>query len=193
MESYVEEFKGDHEKLSDIVITVDGKAGAGKGTLGQQISEILDIQHFSASDVFYNIAEERGLEDFELSEEAEKKVDLAVDRRTLERGLENNCVIDGRITSWVLGSYSDFRIKVIAEKDERARRLSEREGFEPEEAKEIVGKRDSRDSARYSDYYGIDIEDEDVYDFVIDNTDIDKDRQKEVMRQKLEKRFPGRF
>ncbi|MFB6209790.1 MAG: (d)CMP kinase [Candidatus Nanohaloarchaea archaeon] len=192
MESYIEEFQGDHEKNSDLVITVDGKAGAGKGKLGEQIAGVLELEHFSASDVFYSVAEERGLEDFELSDEAEKEVDLAVDRRTLERGLEQDCVIDGRLTGWVLGSNADLRIKVVADEEERARRLAEREDMDAVEARQIVEKRDSRDEERYMDYYGISLEDDEIYDLVIDNTDMNLEEQAEFMRQKLEKRFPER-
>jgi cytidylate kinase len=134
MGSYIEEFqKEDRTKESSVVITVDGPSGpsgAGKDTLAEYIASEIGLVHFSASDVFYSIAEERGISHVELANRADKQVDLEVDRRTLERGLENNCVIDSRIASWVLGDYSDLRIHVTADLEERAKRIAVREDQE---------------------------------------------------------------
>lgn len=192
MESYIEDFKEERDKESDLVITVDGMAGAGKGTLAESIAEKLDLKHFSASDVWYDVAEERNLEDHELSEEAEKEVDLAIDRKTLERALNQNCVVEGRIPSWVLGSYSDFRIRLKADKEERAQRLAGREGIEEEGAEEIVEKRDREDSKRYKDYYGINTDNLEIYDLILDNTDLSIGEQKRLVAKALEQRFPER-
>jgi len=189
MESYIEEFQESREKKSDIIITIDGFAGAGKGTLAKQVSEILDLKHFSASDVFYQIAEERNLSDHELSNKAEKEVDLAIDRKTLERGLNQSCVIDSRISSWVLGSYSDLRIRLTAEPEERARRLAEREDLDLEEAEKIISKRDQGDIERYRKYYDLDLNDTSIYDLLIDNTDLGIDEQKKFVRKALKEKF----
>ncbi len=194
MGSYIEEFQNsDREKESDIVITVDGPAGAGKGTIAEHIAQRLGIEHFSASDVFYQVAEERGLEDHELSEEAEKEIDLEIDRRTLERGLKKSCVIDGRLPSWALGDYSDLRIYVEADLSERAKRTAERDGYDPEEAEEIVEKRDTEDYQRYEDYYGINPEERDIYDIIMDNTELSIEEQNQLVDEILEKLFPERF
>ena len=189
MESYIEEFQESRAKKSDIIITIDGFAGAGKGTLAKQVSEILDLKHFSASDVFYQIAEERNLSDHELSNKAEKEVDLAIDRKTLERGLNQSCVIDSRISSWVLGSYSDLRIRLTAEPEERARRLAEREDLDLEEAEKIISKRDEGDIERYRKYYDLDLNDTSIYDLLIDNTDLGIDEQKKFVRKALKEEF----
>lgn len=193
MGSYVEEFQGDNEKNSEIVITVDGPSGAGKGTIADYIASKLGIYHFSASDVFYSIAEERGISHVELAKKADKQVDLEVDRRTLERGLENNCVIDSRISSWVLGDYSDLKIHVKADVEERAKRIAAREDIEYEKALEETKERDKENSRRYEDYYGIDTGDVEFYDVLIDNSDMSISEQEEYLDKILEKEFPERF
>lgn len=190
MGSYIEEFQNGRKKKSDIIVTVDGKSAAGKGTLADFIAEKLGVKHFSASDVFYQIADERGIEDHELSEEAEKEVDLAVDRKTLERALDQDCVIDSRIASWVLGDHANLKIKLVADLEERARRLADREEISQEKAEQIVRKRDSEDSRRYKEYYGIDLDNEEIYDVVIDNTDLGIEEQNLRMQEILEQRFP---
>jgi len=193
MKSYIKDFQGEHKKDSDLVITVDGMAATGKGTLGRFLAEKADIKHFSASDVFYEVAEERGLEDHELSEEAEKDLDLEIDRRTLQRALNQDCVVEGRIPSHVLGSYSDFRIKMVASPEERARRLAERDDIEKSEAPKIVEKRDREDSRRYKEYYDLDTDNEEIYDLVLDNTHMSVEKQNKAVEKELAKKFPERF
>ena len=189
MESFVEEFQGDYDKNSEIVITIDGESGAGKGTIADYIASKLGIYHFSASDVFHSIAEDRGISHVELAEQADKQVDLEVDRRTFERGLENNCVIDSRIASWVLGDYSDLRIYVTADLEERAKRIAAREDISYEKALEDTEKRDEENSRRYNEYYGIDTEDLDIYDVIIDNTEMSISEQEEQLDKILKRKF----
>ncbi len=193
MGSLVEEFQGDYNKNSEIVITIDGESGAGKGTIADYIASKLGIYHFSASDVFHSIAEDRGISHVELAEQADKQVDLEVDRRTLERGLENNCVIDSRIASWVLGDYSDLRIYVTADLEERAKRIAAREDISYEKALENTEKRDEENSRRYNEYYDIDTENLDIYDVIIDNTEMSISEQEEQLDKILKRKFEGRL
>lgn len=193
MKSYIEEFQGDHEKESEVVVTVDGPSGAGKGTMADYIASRLELAHFSASDVFYSIAEERGISHVELARQADKQVDLEVDRRTLQRGLENNCVIDSRIASWVLGGYSDLRIHVTADVEERAKRIAAREDQEYEKTLEETRERDRENSRRYSDYYGIDTGNLEIYDVLVDNTEMSISEQEEYIDKILKEKFPERF
>lgn len=203
MESKIPEFQDDYEKESDLVITIDGPSGAGKGTLAYFISETMDIPNYSAGDFFRGLAKEKSLTVEELSEQADKETDIKVDKRTLEKGLEEDCVIESRISSWVLGGYSDLKIYVTADLGERARRVYQdlevdaREAEEGastmEEVKEKIRKRDHDNKERYREYYGIDVEDLEIYDLIIDNTDMHIEEQQQLVEKALKERFPQRF
>jgi cytidylate kinase len=177
------------EKQSDLVITVDGFSGAGKSTLARQISEILQIPRYSAGDFFRSIAEERDMTAYELSEQAEKEVDLEVDRRTLKKGLSEDCVIESRIASRVLGDYSDYRIRLKASLHDRALRVRGREGEDSlDEVKERIKKRDRDNWERYGNYYGLE-DDLDIYHLVFDNSDFHPRAQRRIIRRIVGERF----
>lgn len=193
MESYIDRFKEARRKEADIIVTVDGPSGSGKGTLAKHIADRLGIDHFSAGDMFRSIAEERGISHVELAEKAGKEVDIKVDRKTLEEALEKSCVVDGRLPSWVLGEYSDLRIYLTADLDERAKRISGREDKDLDQVEEETEKRDQDNRERYQDYYGIDTEELDIYDLVIDNSDMSIREQEELMDKVLKQELPERY
>lgn len=194
MGSYIEEFQKDREKESDIIVTVDGPSGSGKGTVAEQIADKLGVKHFSAGDVFRSIAEDRGITHVELAEQADKEVDLEVDRRTLQRALKKSCVIEGRLPSWVLGDYSDLKIFLTADEEERARRVAGRENIDKETAlEEEVKQRDKENNRRYEDYYGIDTSETDIYDVIFDNTELNLKEQNQLVDKILRQRFPDRL
>ena len=177
------------ERSSDTLITIDGRSGAGKGTLAEHISEVLGIQRYSAGDFFRNIASERGLTVGELSEKADKSTDLEVDRRTFQKGLNESCVIESRISCHVMNGYSDLKIRLKADLNERSSRVAEREEISEEEARSRIIKRDRDNKERYRDYYGIDMDDLTIYDLIIDNTELSIEETNKLIEKALKAWF----
>lgn len=191
MGSYIPDFQGDHDREADIIVTVDGPSGSGKGTLAEEIADRLEIKNFSAGDVFRSIAEDRGISHVELAEKAGKEVDLEVDRRTLQRALKESCVVEGRLPSWVLGDYSDLKIYLTADEEERARRVAGRENIDRETAlEEEIRQRDNENNRRYEDYYGIDTSKREIYDVIFDNTKLNLNEQNQLVDRIIEQTFP---
>lgn len=202
MGSLIPEFQDeDREKNSELLITIDGPSGSGKGTLAEFIAREMELKCYSAGDFFRQIADEKDMTVEELSQDAGKEVDVEVDRRTLEKGLNEDCVIESRIASKVLGAYSDFKIYVTAGPGERARRVkqdlenrdTEEGGKSVEAVEKKIEKRDEDNNRRYKDYYGIDMWESEIHDLVMDNTDLSIEEQNQVVKEILERRFPERF
>ncbi len=201
MGSYITDFQGEHEKKSGLVVCVCGPSGAGKGTLANFAANKLNIPYYSAGEFFRKIAKDKGMTVEELSSKADKQTDLKVDRRTLEKGLSEDCVIESRISAWVLGDYSELSIYVTADLEERAKRvikeLNERKAESStkslKEVKQRLKQRDKDNRERYKDYYGIDMKENSIFDMVLDNTDITIQKQENLVEKVLKEQFPNKI
>jgi cytidylate kinase len=200
MGSLVDEFKGDYKKKSSLVVCICGPSGAGKGTLAQHVSEKLGIARHSAGDFFREIAEEKNLTVEQLSKQANKQTDIKVDQKTLEKGLKEDCVIESRISAWILGEYADMTIYVTADLEERAKRVmqdtetrkAEKTG-KLKDVKQRIKQRDKDNRQRYKEYYGIDMKDTSIFDMVIDNTKMNVEEQNKLVTKALKKKFTDRL
>lgn len=81
------------------IITIAGKLGSGKSTVGKKIAEILSYQHASTGDFMRAIAQNRGITLQELSAiaESDSTVDKAIDANSIDLGTKENIVLDSRL------------------------------------------------------------------------------------------------
>lgn len=153
-----------------MLITVSGPAGSGKSTLAANLAEQLSIEHISGGDIFRAIADERDLTPLELNRLAEEDDQIDRDLDSRLRGLARErdaLVLESRLAGWMAGEYADFRIWLDAPLEVRAARIADREEKSPEQAREETHARSDSEALRYEEYYGIDIDDLEIYDLVV--------------------------
>lgn len=124
--------------------------------------------------MFRALATERGLSLAEFSALAEDHpaIDVELDRRLAARAREGGVVLESRLAGWIATNEGLDALRVWIECDlaERARRVAEREGLDPEAARGANEAREASERLRYHDYYGIDLADLSIYDLVLDST-----------------------
>ena len=162
-----------------MIITISGKAGSGKSTVARELARQLKLKHYSIGDLMRQMAKERNISLLELGKAAEKdkSIDKELDERQIKLGKgENNFVIDGRLTAQFIPN-ADIKVFLECEDRVRAERILEDERKD-EKSKDIPGviskirERESSERKRYKQYYGIDYYDEEMYNLVIDTTNL---------------------
>lgn len=157
--------------MSDKVhIAISGKSGCGNTTVSSLVSHKLGFHLVNYT--FRSLAYEEDLSFDEVCRlaETDDKWDRLVDSRQVEQAKETNSVLASRLAIWML---KDAHLKVYlrASEEIRAQRIQKREGKTIEEQMDITNARDKRDRARYQSLYGIDYNNYDFADLVI-NADV---------------------
>jgi cytidylate kinase len=153
-----------------MLLTVSGPAGSGKSTTATGLAEALDLEHVSGGDIFRDLAAERGYSPVEFNELAEEdeRIDRDLDRRLYEIARDRDgLVLESRLAGWLAGDHADFRLWLDAPVDVRAARIADREEKSVDRAREETLRRERSERKRYDEYYGIDIDDLSIYDFVV--------------------------
>ena len=155
-----------------MLVAISGAPGSGKTTLGKLLAEALGVEFVSTGQIFRQMAEMRGegLEAFSKLAEADPAIDKELDSRQVEIGKHGNLVLEGRLSCLLPKIKADFRIWVDADKKERAKRISKRDGTTISEAQKELKYREASEKKRYSSYYKIDLDDRAPYDLEVDTT-----------------------
>ena len=170
-------------------ITVSGPPGSGTTSLAKFLSSNYSFPLISAGEVFRSLAKERGLDLIKFGELCEKdaSVDKLIDERQKEIGrADDDIIIEGRLAGHMIDN-ADLRIWVLASAECRAGRIAEREEVSFQSARDETILREKSEAERYKKYYGIDIFDLSVYDFVISSEKWGKDELAEVVCTAVEK------
>lgn len=152
---------------SNVRIAISGKSGCGNTTVSRLLSERLGIELINYT--FHDMAREKGVSFEELCRMAEEdsQYDRYLDSKQVELAARGGCVLASRLAIWLLEDV-DLKVYLSASVQVRAKRVSGREGTHWRKAlKEIKG-RDTRDRNRYIKLYGIDVDDYDFADLIVD-------------------------
>ncbi|MBW6451708.1 MAG: cytidylate kinase family protein [DPANN group archaeon] len=173
MSSFISKFKKlipPKSKKTGLTITVSGLSGSGKTTVSKFLAEKLNLNYFSPGTIIRDEAKKsnKSLLNFTLSKHDE--LQLMVDTKVLLLASKGGCILDGRVTSWVAGSYADIRIFITAPDDERYLRISGRENISIDKSKLLTIKRDRNDAKTYKNLYNINLFDLSIYTLIVDTT-----------------------
>jgi CMP/dCMP kinase len=142
------------------------------------LERALQLPYIYAGQLFREEAARRGmsLAEFNALAGEDPAVDRALDDLQLEFLRRGGVILEGRMAGW-LAHHSQvpaFKVWLVADPDERVRRLAERDGRDAETLEEMAD-RVARERDRYARYYGADPDDTSIYDLVIDSTKLAPD------------------
>lgn len=178
-----------------MIVTIGGKRGSGKTSVGRLVAERLGYRFYSIGDMRGKMAMEKGMTIDEFNKLAEKEewADTEFDEYTRKVGKEeDNFVID----AWLGFHFIPHSVKVFldVEPEEGAKRIfKDQRPDEPRkgtvgEILEMGQKRVEKDRERWKKRYGADILDMGNYDFVLDTTGLTKAQVVEKVLEFLKKR-----
>lgn len=164
-----------------MIITISGRAGSGKSTVGETLAKKLKLKYYCIGDMRRKMAEDMGISLAEFNRLGEKEAftDTKVDEFQERLGKkEDNFVIVGR-TSYYFIPHS-VKVFLDVSLEEGAKRIfsenREKEKFKTlSEAVDSIKAREESDSKRYKKYYNINIAEPKNFDLVIDTTKIPAD------------------
>lgn len=164
-------------------VTVGGLPGTGTTTLSRLLERALELPYIYAGQLFREEAARRGmtLAEFNALAQSDRDVDQALDDRQLELLRGGGVILEGRLSGWLAHRYGipAFKIWLVADRDERIRRLVERDGDDRETQATLMEDRVTREQDRYGRYYGADLSDLSIYDVVLDSTSTPPDELRE--------------
>jgi cytidylate kinase len=164
-----------------MIIAIAGLTGSGKNTLGELLAE--ELGYRLVCPTFKDLAKKEGIPLMEFHKKAEDDpdIDRKFDEVLKEQAAEGNCIITTWLGPWMVDA--DIKIRVTAAPEIRAERIAGRDSMSAEEAVAHVNERDDNNRKRYKKLYGIDIDNEDIFDAVLDSG---KYRPEELLQQVIE-------
>ncbi|MBR5645650.1 MAG: AAA family ATPase [Treponema sp.] len=171
----------------DLRIAISGKSGCGNTTVSGLLAKKLGITLINYT--FRQLAEEKGMTLKEVIEKAkdDDSYDKYVDSHQVELALKEPCVLGSRLAIWMLKE-ADLKVYLYADEDTRAGRVFTREGGDLQAIKDFTAMRDSEDTRRYKEFYGIDNNDYSFVDLIIDTSKYTPEQEVELIISKLKEK-----
>ena len=166
-----------------MIITISGPHGSGKTTIAKEIARVFNLRYISAGEIFRKMAKERGMDIIEFTKYVTEhpEVDYEIDERTKKEAAKGNVVIDAQLGYWFAREHNPLNILVIAKKEDRAKRVSEREGISVEEALKEIETRDKNEKERFKRLYKLDLWNIEDFHLVINTSKISKEKAIEIV------------
>jgi len=168
--------------MSYKIITINGQLGSGKSSVAKRLASIRGAEYWSTGNAQREIAERLRISTLELNKLAE--TDPSIDRQidSVFREIakkETPSVVESRMAWYFLPT--SLKVNLLVSLSEAAQRVhndttrkTEKSETIEETAERLIKRRES-ELKRYSQTYGVNIEDESNYQYIIDTTSIDLD------------------
>lgn len=170
-----------------MVIAISGKSGCGNTTVSTKLSEKLGLKLINYT--FRNLAADTGRDFKEICEAAKTdfSYDRLIDNNQVQLALAGNCVLGSRLAIWMVKN-ADLKVFLEASIETRANRILQREGGTFQQRYDETAKRDASDTNRYKQIYGIDNNQHDFADIIIDTAQYNPDQIVEIIVGEIKKR-----
>lgn len=156
----------------NLVITMSRRFGTGASLIAGELSEKLGIPVYDKAYI------EHELQESTFATEAEVIKELA----------EQSCIILGRCASEILkGQPNVFNVYVVADKEDRIRRIMQKESLSYEEAKAMLEKNDKARAAYYNEHTGKLWGDVNNYHMILDTSKLGIENCADIMMKYFER------
>lgn len=171
----------------DLHIAISGKSGCGNTTVSGLLAEKLGIKLINYT--FRQLAAEKGMTLAEVIEAAKNddSYDKYVDSHQVELAQAEPSVLGSRLAIWVMEK-ADLKVYLYASDETRAQRVFNREGGDLQQIKDFTAMRDREDTGRYKAFYGIDNNNYDFVDLIIDTANYNPEQIVDLILNKLEEK-----
>ena len=150
-----------------MIIAISGKSGCGNTTVSTKLAERLGLTLVNYT--FRNLAADTGREFKEICQAAKTdfSYDKIIDSHQVELARKGHCVMGSRLAIWMV-DFADLKVFLEASIETRAKRIVLREGGTFQQRYDETAARDESDTGRYKVLYGIDNNQHDFADLIID-------------------------
>ena len=170
-----------------MIIAISGKSGCGNTTVSTKLAERLGLTLVNYT--FRNLAADTGREFKEICQAAKTdfSYDKIIDSHQVELARKGNCVLGSRLAIWMV-DFADLKVFLEASIETRANRIVLREGGTFQQRYDETAARDESDTGRYKVLYGIDNNQHDFADLIIDTALYDPDQIVDLIVAEVKRR-----
>ena len=177
-----------------MIITISGELGSGKSTIAKLLAEKLNYTYVSTGRMMRDMAAARGITITEMNKlcETDKSIDAEIDSTFMKLEKDGkDYVVDSRLGFFFLPKSFKIMLKISTDKAANRvfndkSRVEELNYKTPEEAFLSLIERRQMEKERYIKLYGVNIEEDSYFDYILDTGD---KTVQEVLSTVLEKIF----
>jgi cytidylate kinase len=187
------------ERNKRIVICIAGLTACGKSTAARRLATHFNLTYVSGGETLKTLAQKLGYkakdkgwwESREGMQFLDKRAhnpqfDRQIDEELLKLAAKGNVVLDSWTMPWLCKT--GFKIWLEVSREERAKRLTQRDAIKLNEATQIINEKDGRTKQIYESLYGFRLgEDYSPFDLILDSELLSADEVFDVLSYVVER------